>query len=260
MKTNYPIWYLLLFLVVITGALASMALNGYGMKLLGAGCAGFTLAFLHELVVHLNRKLIRKVELVLLAVVCLLLASRNLFIEIPGGQTLTATLFALLTALYVYHGFRTVGKYWNINRRAALAMLGYYGALVSFLAGFLSGLVSVSPNYGTAAGIMFMLLFVAMHFASRPLFLEGEETTAFQLATLAKNKSAVVLAALLVTGFIYTLMQYHALPPLYAGDMPVGYTRLVQRAESGQDTKAASGMPRHREFRKAYRQFLKSTR
>lgn len=260
MKTNYPVWYLLLFLVVITGTLASMALNDYGMKLMGVGCAGFALAFLHELALHRNRKLIRQAELALLAGICLLLASRNLFIEIPAGQTLTAGLFTLLTALYFYYGLRAVGKYWNVNRRAALAMLGFYGAVVSFLAGFLSGLASISTDYGTVAGIVFMALFVALHFASRTLLLEGEEITALQLAASAKNKSAVVLVALLVTGFFYTLIQYHALPPLYAGDMPVGYTRLVQRAETGQDPMAARGRPRHREFRKAYQEFLERTR
>lgn len=260
MKASYPVLYLLLFLVMITGTLASMALNDYGMKLMGIGCLGFALAFLHELIMHRPNKPIRMIELVILTVICLLLACRNLYIEIPAGQTISTILFALLGLLYFYHGMRALLKFWSLNRKAAIGLLGYYGALVSFLVGFLSGLVSISPDYGTVAGIIFISLCAVTHFTSRPLYVEGDNTSVLQLITETKNKSTVVLLALLVTGFFYTSIHYRVLPPLYAGDMPVGYIRLVQQAESGQDPMAAKGKPRHREFRQAYQRFLERTR
>lgn len=256
MKANYPVWYLLLFLVMITGTLASMALNGYGMKLMGLGCVGFALAFLHELVIHRDRKPARLAELALLAILCALLACRNFYVEIPAGQTVSAFLFALLALLYVYHGIRLVRKYGKTSRPAMVGLLAYYGAVVSFLTGLVSGLISISPDYGTAAGILFLILFAATHFASRQVYIGGESTTVGQLCVGAKNKSVVVLSALLITGFLFTLIQYQVLPPLYAGDMPVGYTRLVQRAESGLDPMAAKGQPRHRAFREAYQRFI----
>ncbi len=260
MKASYPVMYLLLFLVMITGTLASMALNDYGMKLMGVGCIGFAFAFLHELIVHRPDKPIRMIELVILIIVCFLLACRNLYLEIPGGQTISTALFALLGLLYFYYGIRAVLKFWNLNRKAAIGLLGYYGALVSFLVGFLSGLVSISPDYGTVAGIIFISISAITHFTSRPLYVEDDNTTVLKLITATKNKSTVVLLALLVTGFFYTSIHFHILPPLYAGDMPVGYIRLVQQAESGQDPMAAKGKPRHREFREAYEQFLERTR
>lgn len=260
MKSKYPILYLLLFLVMITGTLASMALNGYGMKLMGLGCIGFALTFLHELIMRRERKFIYLIELGILSVLCVLLACRNLFIEVPAGQKITTLLFALLSILYFYYGARAVRKFWNSNRKAALGLLGYYGALVSFLLGFLSGLLSISPDFGTVAGLLFTALIVVTHMTTGVLHVKGENTTLLRLVISTKNKSTVVLLALLVTGFFYTLIAFHALPPLYAGDMPVGYIKLVQQAETGQDPGTTQGKPRHREFRKAYQQFLDRTK
>lgn len=255
MKRNYAVWYLLLFLVMITGTLASMALNDYGMKLMGAACGGFSAVFLAE-AVRKSRKATQLAELVLLAVISGLLSCRCFFIEVPAGQTISAALFGGLTLLYIYVGFGHINRLWSSNRRAAIGILGYYGALVSFLFGFSSALVSISPDYGTLAGMFFFGLFVVLHVVLRTFTAGGETFTLAQLALAAKNRSAVTLAALLTAGFFYTLINYSILPPLYAGDMPTGYTRLIQRAESGKDPQAAKGNPRYREFWKAYKKFL----
>jgi len=256
MKANYPIWYQLLFLVMITGTLASMALNDYGMKLMGIGCIGFTLVFLHELVFHRNRKPIRQAELVVLALLTALLACRSFFIEIPLGQSISAGLFALLTLLYAYFGIKDIRRLWVAQRKAALGLIAYYGALISFLVGFLSSLAGISPDYGTVAGLLFMALFALGHFLFRPLYMDSDAATLLQVAARRKNKSPVILTALLVAGFFYSLIEYRVLPPLYAGDMPVGYTRLIQRAESGKDPHADQGKPKYREYWKAYQKFL----
>lgn len=256
MKLHISIWYLLLFLVTITGTLASMALNDYGMKLMGIGCAGFALVFIYELVVQRSGNRIQILELVALVLLCGLLACRNFFIEIPAGQKSSAMLAGFLALMYLFLGIRDVRDLAGIERKAALGMAGFYGAVVSFLIGFVAGLSGFSPDAATVVGALFMVLFAGCHIYFRSFLMRGEQVSILRLGLRVPNKANIVLTALLVTGFFFTLIQYHVLPPLHGGDMPVGYTRLIQRAESGMDPAAAKGTPRHRDFRKAYEQFL----
>jgi hypothetical protein len=257
MKSNYPVLYLLLFLIMIMGTLASMALNEYGMKLMGVGCAGFALVFLHELVTHLDRRPARLAELTIIILLSVLLACRNLFIEIPFGQRLSTGLFAVLAATYLYNGIQSMQTNWSKNRPAAAGLLFYYLGVSFLLIGFVLGLVNVSPFIGAGAGVLALMAAAVIHFTHRTLFLDGESVTLVQLAVRQKNKSLVVLIALLLTGMIFTPMQLGILPSLYSGDMPAGYTELIRRAESGLDPDAQTGEPRYRVFYREYEKFVK---
>jgi hypothetical protein len=256
MKSNYPVLYLLLFLIMIMGTLASMALNEYGMKLMGAGCAGFALVFLHELVTHLDRRPVHLAELVIIISLSVLLACRNLFIEIPFGQRLSTVLFAALAAVYLYYGIQSFQATWSKSRPAATGLLAYYLSVSFLLIGFVLGLINVSPFIGAGAGVLALVAAAIVHLTNRPLFLEGESVTLIHLVVRQKNKSLVVLIALLLTGLIFTPMQLGILPSLYSGDMPAGYTELIRRAESGLDPDAQTGEPRYRVFYREYEKFV----
>ncbi len=263
MKKYNPIYYLL-FVLIITGAFSSMALNTYGMKLIGFSCLGFALTFFHELVFGIkkredldswNRKTL-SYELILLTVLSILFFMRSLLISFPFAEEIFILTVLLLIGNYVYIARQSVKELWNIYRIPAFGLMFYYASLILFSITFIVGILF--PDGGVVMAVLgFLLLgvFVLVGLFYKGMIINGEDYTLFTFTQNLKNKTTIAFVAIIMIFSFYTFRDADLIPGMYSGDTPTGYLRLIQEAEAGPDNQE-NKVERYIEFKDHYEQFI----
>lgn len=263
---RYNTFYYLLFVLLIMGAFASMAQNTYGVKLMGFVCLGFAMMFLHEIIFAVDKRddLLKShkrwliLELSALSAIACLSFFRIRLIEVPLGKELIIILLAILLLIYFSHMLINARLTWRNDKKLFASILFYYGSLLTFIGAFLMGIIR--PAYARFIGtiaISLLIGFGILVLLFRDLIFRNERVSVIQYITRMKNKSVILLIGfIMIFGFI-GLNEIKVLPPLYSGEMPSGYVKLVQQAESDPEN-SSTAKKRYEEFDKNYRQFMRN--
>jgi len=264
MRKYNPIYYLL-FVLIITGAFSSMALNTYGMKLIGFSCLGFAVTFLHEFLFGTkkrkdleswNRKALR-IELILLAILSVLFFLRSLLISFPYAEEIFILTVVLMVVYYLYIGRQAYQALSKINKTSAIGLLFYFASLILFSVTFIIGILF--PDSGiimAITGFILIGIYLVLGITNRKMIIEGEDYSLFSYTLNLKNKTTIAFVAIIMIFSFYTFRDANLIPGMYSGDTPTGYLRLIQEAESGQQDQQARE-EKYLEFKSRYEQFIK---
>lgn len=239
MKRYYTLYYLL-FMIMITGAFASVAQNNYGMKLIGIACLGFAFLFLFEAAFDYKRrselkkseKFLSIVELVLLGSIALLLFFRSFFITLENASALLTSLLILLSSLYFLYLFGYLQKWWQKSKPLATGLLFYFLVLILCLVA-----VVIIPGAGynnfilESLILICLLVFVVWIVVHNRLMIDGENTSIIAQIWRMRNKSAILFFACLMVGLFFVLHRSHIIPGLYTSEKPAGYLQLARDKE-----------------------------
>ncbi|HEX5172341.1 MAG TPA: hypothetical protein VFW11_24365 [Cyclobacteriaceae bacterium] len=264
MKRYYTLYYLLI-MTMITGALASVARNNYGMKLIGFACVGFAFLFFFEALFDGKRRsqltvaerALSVVELVALGGIALLLFFRSFFINIENATEGFTLLMTILTFVYSIYLFGYLRKWWSESKALSIGLLLYFLVLIVFLltavaaAGFHSDVYLAGP-----AAFALFILFVVWSIVQKGLLINGERTSIISHIWKMRNKSAIVLFAFVAVSLFFVLHRSNLIPPLYTSEKPAGYLHLVRQAEEGTEGTSAQEHP-YELFDKRYKKFIK---
>jgi hypothetical protein len=263
MKKYNPIYYLL-FVLIITGAFSSMALNTYGMKLIGISCLGFAIAFFHEAVFGMKKRKdleswnwrTLSYELILLTILSVLFFMRSLLISFPFAEEIFILTVLLLIGNYVYIAQKSVRELWNIYRIPAYGLLFYYASLILFSVTFIVEILF--PDKGVlmaVSGFLLLGIYLIIGLVYKGMIINGEDYTLFTYTSNLKNKTTIAFVAIIMIFSFYTFRDADLIPGMYSGDTPTGYLRLIQEAEAGQGNQESS-VERYMEFKNQYEQFI----
>lgn len=263
MKKYNPLYYLL-FVLIITGAFSSMALNTYGMKLIGFSCLGFALTFFHEAVFGIKKredlepwnKKTLSLELVLLTFLSVLFFMRSLLISFPFAEEVFILVVVLIIGNYLYIAQKSVAKLWEINKLPAYGMIFYFASLILFSITFIVGILF--PDKGAVMAILGFVLFgiyLIIGLVNKKMIINGEDYSLFTYTLNLKNKTTIAFVAIIMIFSFYTFRDADLIPGMYSGDTPTGYLRLIQEAESEQEGQE-NKVDRYIEFKSQYEKFI----
>jgi hypothetical protein len=258
MKSNLP--YYLLFVLLIMGAFASMAQNGYGVTILGIVAVLFSITFFSRTLSALQME--KKdwsllVEAISLATLSLIMALRVFYIHFLFVEILFGAAGVALMVVYLGKALKT---YTSI-RHKSMRLTGLTIMLFLSIALYTLSMVSVAffpplaePSGGAAFGLL--ILFVAGALATKEILIDGEKVSAFQFVSRFKDLTVVLISLFFLFTLYMGLTKFDWLPRMYSDEFPQSYFELVQRAELGKE-KPVNGKYRHQEFKERYNQFVK---
>lgn len=261
MKRSNALYYLL-FILLITGAFASMAQNSYGTKIIGLVAFAFSGVFIFELF-RLSRKPGKKdpyylAELVCLVVLSLVFGLRVFYIHFPNVELIFVGAGIVLLGLYIRKMILSYRDLQGKNAFLARLLLAFHLSLVLFLISMV--LVPFAPNstqYTSAAAIVLLLIFLIVGFMKRDLLVEGEKNSAFSMVRKSRDHSILIMSIFALFSLYIGLNKIGLLPSLYADEYPKSYYELVNEATTKQE-KSVDGKYKHELFKEKYEQLLKN--
>ncbi len=259
MKNYNPIYYFL-FILLVTGAFASMAQNSYGIKMMGGVAFAFGLVFLIEFFSAIISKDKKDgyalIEMACLSLLSIIFGCRVFYIHFPFIEMLFATTIILLLLLYLRKMIQLFRDMQSKNKLLAFFLAFYYLSLLLFLISLL--LFQSRANISTIAGAgAFVLLigFILAGFLKKDLLVEGDKVSAFSLVKHFKDHSIVILSLFLLLSLYAGLNKIGVIPDIYSDQFPQAYYKLVQEAASGKE-KPVNGKYKYEIFRDKYDRFL----
>jgi hypothetical protein len=257
---RYNPYYYLLFVLLVFGAFASMAQNGYGIRILGGVALAFSVIFLIQLIDAIRKKKFDAKNVVELG--SLVLLSGILFMRVFYIR------FPMVEVVFAFAGAGLIGSYllklitiWNTLKAKDKAL----GVLVVlFLASIIFYTISMTivpfapvlaePSGALAFGLL--LAFVVIGFVKREFLLDGEKLSAFSFVLRLKDRSIVLATLFLMFTAYLGLTRIGVLPKMYLDEFPQAYYQLVNQAESGTAGRK-NGKFRHEEFKEKYDRFVR---
>lgn len=228
---KYATLYYFLFLLLIVGTFASIAGNTYGAKICGIACIGFALVFLLEVIAFGKDEAtipawLRYAEYVIMILVSLVFALRNLSIASVGTNATLLISVSVLLFLIIYHAVIEINSPARI-RREAISLGLYYGAVVCVILSLLVGA-------GLPAGGLLLTVIALLLLGSLVIVLRSGSNTEASVANVSAwqairryNIPTLILTAGVLVGIFGLLTSANILPGFYRGDMPPGYQELV---------------------------------
>jgi len=257
---RYLAYYYLLFVLLIMGAFASMAQNEYGRSILGIVGISFGLLFGLQLLVSLNK--INKdgleiFELSGLTILCGLMALRVFNIYFKGAELLFISVAVALTLAYIARLIVFWSIYRNTNSRIVSLVLGFYLSLILYLLSLITlPLVPAASEPLGIAAFTLLILFVVGSWFSKEMYLNGEKISAFRLVSGFKDRSVLLISLFFIFTLYAGFTKIGWLPKMYSSELPQGYYKLLNQAETGKE-KPVDGKYKHEEFKRRYDQFVK---
>jgi len=251
--------YYLLFMLLILGAFAAMAQNGYGFDIIGFVCLVFGIVFLIRLV-RLSGKG-KKTDIWAMLEFCCLsamafgfaLKSFHIYVAFLDRMLAISSLFlALVFAKRMIEHFADLkGK----NTRLSYIILIYYSSLIVFLLAIASTIFfpAFSVYFETVAFLL-MLVFVVCSFMYKRVMVDGSSRSVLDHLRAFRD-SSMLLVCIFTIMVLYTgLTRVGLLPTMYSDDFPQAYFRMVNADNSKKET---NGKYKHQEFKEQYEAFLK---
>lgn len=260
MKKYNPIYYLL-FILLVTGAFASMAQNNYGLKIMGAASILFGLVFFIEFITLLRRK--EKMDLyTLLEPVCLFLLSvifalRIFYIRFPYVELLFAGTALLLLLIYIRKMILLFSQFRSKNASLAMVLASFHLSIILFLGSLV--IAPFTPKIAeiiATAGFILLLGFIILGFLRGKWLVYGENISAFGIVTRFKDHSIIIISFFLLFSLYVAFNRVGVLPDTYSDEFPQAYFDLVNQAESKEE-KPVDGRYRYEEFKEKYDLFMK---
>ena len=259
MKKYNPLYYLLFFLLIM-GAFASMAQNGYGLTIIGGVAFVFGLVFFIE-TISLWRKKERRIssfiEPVCLFIISVILGLRVFYIYFPNIEWVFGAATLVLIVFYFLKMITRFRYYQNKNRFLAVLVILFHVSIIFFLASL--AIVLFAPSVAEVAGamaIVFLLCFVVVGLLRKQVLVEGENLSAFGMVRSFKGHSIMLATLILLFSLYFGLNRAGVLPAIYSDEYPQAYFELVNQAANGEE-KPINGEYKYQEFMKNYKQFLK---
>ncbi len=256
---RYNTFYYLLILLLITGAFASMAQNGYGIKLMGAVAAAFCVLFIIQAVEYVQEgktKPFPLIELISLAVLAGIISLRVFYIHFPYAELLYGLAGFSLFVVYAMKLGTIFPQIRKENRFLSLMVLLFFGSLSLFVLS-----LTITPFFpwlaeptGMAAFVL-ILIFTAASLAKNEVLYQGESVNALKIATRAEPRAVMLLSIFMLFSLYIGLNKINLIPAVYSDEFPRAYFELVNRAETG-DEQPEDGRYQHERFQEEYQKFI----
>jgi hypothetical protein len=258
---KYNTTYYLLFLLLVTGAFASMAQNSYGLTIMGGVASAFAIVFLIQLIRIVRKKglddISQVMELSGLSVMSAILAMRVFYIHFQYVEIVFGLAGCILIVVYAR---KMINAFILIRREStylALMAVIFYSSIVLFLLSMTT--IPFLPLLAEPAGMTafgLILIFIAVSLYKGNVIFADDKITAIRLATRAENRSVVLISVFLLFSLYMGLTKVDLLPKVYSDEFPQSYFELVNRAESGQEI-PVDGRFEHERFKEQYDLFIK---
>ena len=244
------------------GAFASIALNEYGVKLIGIGCFGLATIFLLKLynIYTIEKpKLLKSLliqEYAVMAIVVALFGLRALRIRFTFVEIIFVICSVFMVYIYIRY-LKSLSKKYNQNTTLLYAINLLYLSIILFFISlsltFISSTISI-----IAGGLSFAvsLGFLVWYFWNdKTTLYKDDNVNLFQEVFKYLNLSPVILTMILLISFYMGLYQIKVLPPIYTGEVPFRYEELLNNSLTGEG-KAIDGVPAHEIYWEEYQKFL----
>lgn len=256
---RYNTFYYLLILLLITGAFASMAQNGYGIQLMGGVSAVFSLLFLYQAANPLQKaeaKRFRLIELISLSVLFGIISLRTFYIHFPYAEML----FGLAGfSLFMVYAIKLVTLFPQIRKENVFLswmVFLFFSSLTLFvLSVTITPLLPVLAEPAGMAAFALILIFTAASLSKRDQLYKGERVNALKIAMRAEPRAVLLLSLFVLFSLYIGLNRVNLIPAVYSDEFPRTYFELVNRAESGLE-EPVDGLYEHERFKQEYDQFL----
>ena len=256
---RYNPYYYLLFVLLVFGAFASMAQNGYGITILGGVALAFGIIFLLQFIEAVKESKIERmkiVEPVSLAILSFILFMRVFYIWFPFVEVLFATAGLGLIGSYL---IKMSGS-WNAlrpkdKRMGGLVLLFQSGILLYILSLTITPFVPALAQPSGALAFGLLITFLLMGYIKGEFLVDGEKLTVITYVLRLKDRSVVLGTLFLMFTAYLGLTQAGLLPKMYLDKFPQAYYQLVNQAESGVE-KSVNGKFRHEAFKEKYDLFI----
>lgn len=259
----YNTLYYLLFVVLITGTLAAIAQNSYGIKILGAVSIAFAILFLIQFVNSFTQKtkinIYLSVELGCLFILSVIFVLRVFYVSFYYAELLFMLPSLILIALYFRKMVETVRTIQSKNIfLSALICLFYLAIILYFIS--LSTINSLQQFSQTVGEIAFGLLivFAVCSLIKPDTLLDGHNASAFKLLVKKKDNAILILSLFLLFTLYKGFTMTGLLPKIYSDEYPKRYFELVNKAESGKEV-PIQGKYKYQEFKEGYEDFVKQS-
>ena len=260
MKKYNPIYYLL-FILLITGAFASMAQNSYGIKIMGGVAFAFGLVFLVEFISVLRRNE-KKDVYTIMEPLCLCLLSfifslRVFYIHFPYIEILFVVAGLVLVLIYLRKVILRFRHFRSKNNYLAILILVFHLSIILFLISLTMLLFAPKTSELTGALALVLLVgFVVAAVFKRILMVDGEKVSAFSIVTRFKDYSIIIVCLFLLFSLYLGLNKIGMLPGIYTDEFPRAFYELVDRAALKKE-KPVDGRYKHQDFKQEFDQFLR---
>lgn len=257
---KYNALYYLLFILLVMGAFAAMAQNGYGMTIMGGVSVVFALVFLAECITVLRKEgpvhVYRLAEAACLFVIAAIFGLRVFYIHFPYVEWLFGIAALLLALLYLRKMISRYRYFSEKNRSMALLVLLFHSSIILFLVSlFLLPVAARSSELCGIAAFVLLVVFISVALLKKELPIEGENMSAFGMVRGLKDHSVIIISLFVLFSFYVGLNRIGMLPGIYSDEFPRAYFELVDKATSGKEKKL-DGRYRYEDFKESYDRFL----
>lgn len=237
---KYNALYYLLFILLVMGAFAAMAQNGYGMTIMGGVSVVFAGVFLAESISVLRKEgplhVNRLAEAACLFVIAAIFGLRVFYIHFSYVEWLFGVAAMLLALLYLRKMISRYRYYIGKNRSMALLVLVFHLSIILFLVSlFMVPIAAGTSEILGIAAFILLLVFLAGALFKRELQVEGENMTAFGMVRGLKDHSIIIVSLFVLFSLYVGLNRIGLLPGIYSDEFPRAYFDLVDKATSGRE-------------------------
>ena len=257
---KYSYIYYLLFILLVTGAFASMAQNSYGIKIMGGVAFAFGFVFGMEFISLLQKKNKKDIYLFIepgcLFILSFLSGCRTFTIHFPFIALLFGAAGILLGLFYLRKMIQRFRFLQPKNKWLAVLSFFYHGSIILFIISLV--LFTYAPGISAIAGIggfVLLLTYILAGFLKRDQLTEGEKVSVFGMAKQFKDHSIIILSLFLLFSLYLGLNKMGMIPGIYTDEYPQAYYKLVNEAESGKE-KRVDGKFKYEIFKEKYDLFL----
>lgn len=256
---RYNTFYYLLILLLITGAFASMAQNGYGIKLMGIVAAVFCMLFLVQAVEYVQGEKTKPfplIELISLGALSGIISLRIFYIHFLYAELLYGLAGFSLFLVYVMK----LGSIYPLIRKEnsflSWMVLLFFGSLSLFVLS-----MTITPFFpwlaepAGMAAFALILIFTGASLANDEVLYQGENVNALKVATRAEPRAVMLLSIFMLFSLYIGLNKVNLIPAIYSDEFPRAYFELVNRAETG-NIVPVEGQYDHERFKQEYDQLI----
>jgi len=258
---KYVTIYYLLCVVLILGAFAAMAQNGYGLVILGIVASAFAIVFLTQLVAYLekhrdNRDFLIIQEHVSLILISTILSLRIFYIRFMFVEEIFIISGILLALVFSVRLVRNYNSLILKNRIMAWSVLLFHTSIILYAVSM--ALAPLYPPLSEPAGILAFLALIAFTISgiiNKNILVDGENQTIFNFVNQFRDHSIVLIAVFLIfTGYM-GLTKFGVVPRMYTDEYPQAYFQLVNKADEGLED-LENGKYKHEDFKEMYDRFV----
>jgi hypothetical protein len=143
------------------------------------------------------------------------------------------------------------------SKKLSVLVLIFYSSVVLYLISMITVpfLPAVSEPIGMIAFVL-MLLSAIGNLIIGTVIVNSERTTGFQVALKFRDRSMVLLTLFVLFSAYMAFTKVSLVPKLYSDEYPQSYYKLVNEAETGNET-PVDGKFKHEIFKENYEAFLK---